>query len=245
MRNYKQITILSTFAKDKLIDEIGGLIREQKGGPAFYLLKALRDRNIDFELVTAPLVEVEILMKKDGEYGRIKQKSKSQKINFSLIKTPLLLISTILDEFNLSGINSFKGKVFLDIQGYVRDGEEFGRKKYWKMSQEITSSIFCLKGTEEEITCLPSSFVEVQKQKILLVTKGRLGCKIYAFGKETVIKPNVVVKTTETIGAGDYFFSSFLIQFMKTKNPLISAKYAIENTSQFLLSKNNHHNLSF
>jgi hypothetical protein len=237
MSQKSSVTILSTFAEDKLLNERGQFIRKQKGGPAFYLTKAFRDENIDFELITAPTIEVEILIKSGEEYGRIKKKPKPQKIDFSSISTPYLLISTLLDEFDLNGISSFNGKVFLDVQGYVRNGKDFGKKKYWKIPNEVTQSVFCLKGTKKEIKYLPKSFVESQKQKILLITKGKSGCEIYAFGKKKSIKPSVIVKNTETIGAGDYFFACFLTYFLKTNNPFLSGRYATEKTSNFLLSK--------
>ncbi len=40
MKKENKVTILSTFAKDILVKETGEIISEQKGGPAFFLLKA-------------------------------------------------------------------------------------------------------------------------------------------------------------------------------------------------------------
>jgi len=125
MENPK-ITILSTFAKDRLIDEMGNLIREQNGGPALYLRQALKNEKIPFSLKTGPKMEVEILITRNGEFGKVPRKLKSQKIQFYRIKTPFLLISSVLDEFDLANLFTFKGKVFLDIQGYVRNGKDFG-----------------------------------------------------------------------------------------------------------------------
>jgi hypothetical protein len=237
MRKDKKITVLSTFAEDILIDETGRIIRKQKGGPAFYLTKAFKERGISVNLVTAPSMKVEILIKGGEEYGRIKKKPKPQEIDFSSIKTPYLLISTILDEFDLKGISAFRGKVFLDVQGYVRNGQDFGKKKYWKVPKEVAESIFCLKGTEKEMRYLPTPFLKSQKQKVLLITKGKSSCDVYAFRKMKSFKPSRIVKGVDTIGAGDYLFADFLINFLKTQNPFISAKIAVENTTKFLSSK--------
>jgi hypothetical protein len=237
MKKNEKITILSTFAEDTLINEAGEVIRKQKGGPAFYLIKAFKDEGVDFNLITAPIIDVEILIREGEEYGRIKKKPKSKTIDFSKIKTPFLLISTLLDEFDLKGISAFKGKIFLDVQGYVRNGRDFGKKKYWKVPKEVAESIFCLKSTKKETRYLPTPFLKSQKQKILLITKGKSGCEIFAFGKKKSIKPPIIVKNTETIGAGDYFFADFLINFSKKQDPFISAKIAVENTTKFLLSK--------
>jgi hypothetical protein len=63
MRKNKKVTILSTFAEDILIDETGRIIRKQKGGPAFYLMKAFKEKGVGVNLITAPSMEVEILIK--------------------------------------------------------------------------------------------------------------------------------------------------------------------------------------
>jgi len=237
MAENNQVTIISTFPRDELLDEDGQLIREQKGGPAFYLTKAFREEGVDFDLITAPLMKVEILIKGGEEFGRIKKRPKPQNIDFSKIKTPHFLISTILDEFNLNGINTFKGKVFLDVQGYVRNGQDFGKKKHWKLPKEVASSIFCLKGTKREMRYLPKSFLKSQKKKILLITNRKSGCDVYAFEKKKSIRPSKTIEAPETIGAGDYFFADFLIHFLRTKDPFMSAKVAVNNTTKFLLQK--------
>lgn len=242
MPKNNQVTVFSTFAKDKLIDKNKRIIREQKGGPAFYISSALKRENIDFNLITTPLVNVEILIKNGEGFGRIRQKNKLKKINFSAKTTPSILISTVLDDFDLKGISAFKGNIFFDVQGYVRNGIEFGKKKQWKPSKEIASSIFCLKGTKEELNFIPFSLWKEQKQKILLITKGMLGCEIWVKGKKKIIKPKKVIKNIEnTIGAGDSLFAYFISKFIKTKNILMSIAYAVEKTSGFLLSKNNDH----
>jgi len=239
MPKNNQVTVFSTFAKDKLIDKNRKIIREQKGGPALYITSVLDRENINFNLVTAPLLRVEILIKDGEEFGRIKQKNKSKEINFSTISTPFIFISTILNDFNLKGIGSFKGKIFLDIQGYVRNGNDFGKKKRWKPAKEISSSIFCLKGNEREINYLPSSFIRKQKQKILLVTRGKKGCEIWVNGIKKVIKPSKLIRNIKNaIGAGDSFFTYFIAKFLKTNNSVISAKYAIVKTSEFLSVNN-------
>lgn len=65
MKRKNKITILSTFARDRLLDETGCLIREQEGGPAFYLKNTFKNEKISFLLKSYPsIVKVEILMKK-------------------------------------------------------------------------------------------------------------------------------------------------------------------------------------
>ena len=241
MKAYKIITILSTFADDQLVSENGSVIGKQDGGPAFYLNRTLKNERAFFAMKTGPKMEVQILVTKDGEFGKVPQKPMQKGIRFSQIKTPLLLISSVLNEFDLANLSTFKGKTFLDVQGYVRNGNDFGKKKIWKPSKVVFANIFCLKGTKEELQNIPKKYVETQKQKVLLITKGKLGCEIFAFGKRYNIKPSKVVASKNTIGAGDTFFAYFVSRFAKTAKVLDSAKYAIKKTSLFLSAQNNHH----
>lgn len=73
MLQKNKITILSTFAEDKLFNENGQLIRKQKGGPAFYILKTFKDEGVSFNLIVGPEMKVEILIKGGEEFGRIKK----------------------------------------------------------------------------------------------------------------------------------------------------------------------------
>jgi len=52
---------------------------------------------------------------------------------------------------------------------------------------------------------------------------GKSGYELFSFGKRYFIKPTKIVKITDTIGAGDVFFASFIINFLKNKNPFNSA----------------------
>ncbi len=231
----KKITILSTFTEDKIIDKANKTIKTQKGGPSFYISNVFKREKLVFNIIKTPTIKIEIKLKKDGEVGRVKTKPKIKKINFGKIKSEFLVISTIIKEFNLRGISKFKGKIFLDIQGYVRGGKNLGGKKLFHQSNEVTSSIFCLKGTEEEIRYLQKDFVKNQKQKILIITKGSKGCEAFIFGKKYVIKPKKILDIKNTIGAGDTFFAYFVSQMYKNNNPVKSIKYATEKTSNFLM----------
>lgn len=241
MARENKITILSTFANDKLIGEDGSVIGKQSGGPAFYLKQALENEGVSFDLKTGSKMEVEILMTRNGEFGKVPKSPAPKKIQFAKIKTPFLLISSVLNEFDLANLSAFNGKVFLDIQGYVRNGNDFGKKKLWSLNREVFENIFCLKGTMEELQNLPAQYVQAQKQKVLLITKGKRGCEIFVFGKRYILKPTKVVITENTIGAGDTFFACFVSRFVKTENVFDSVRYAVKRTSAFLSAQNVHH----
>lgn len=231
-----KILILSTFTKDKLIDEAGSIIRTQNGGPAFYLAHTFKKEGVPISIKTGPRMEVQILMTKGGELGKVPRRPKPKSVKFTAVKTPFLIISSVLDEFDISNLYTFNGKIFLDVQGYVRNGKDFGKKKPWKPRKEVFENIFCLKGTKEEIKHVSAQLIKRQKRKILLITNGKRGCEVFAYGKRYLVRPQKVVSTNNTIGAGDSFFAYFVAQFIKTGNILYSVKYATKETSSFLQS---------
>lgn len=231
-----RITIISTFAKDKLFFEKECLHKEQDGGPAFYISRVFEDEKIPFDLKLAPEIEVDILINKKGEFGKILSKPEAMKIDYSKIESPYLFISTILDEVDLSGINNFKGKVFIDIQGYVRNGKDFGKKKFWNPKREIADSFFCVKGTKEEIKYIPIDFRNGQKKKMLVITDGSNGSTIYYEGIKYESKPKIKLKTTNTIGAGDTFFSYLIYKLTQGINIRENIDYATERAVRFLLN---------
>jgi len=237
MKQNRKVTILSTFAKDKIIDRKRKIVTIKKGGPAFYLSNVFKKEKILFNFITSSIAEIEILITKNGEIGKVKEKPKIQKIDFSKIKTDYLVISTILNDFNLSGVSFFKGKIFLDIQGYVRDSRRLGGKKFFSPPEEIISSVFCLKGTKEELKYIPKIWLNQQKQKILIITKGKLGCEVFIFGKKFQLRPKKKIIAPNTVGAGDVFFAYTISKFLKTNEILKSIEYALKRTSEFLLSK--------
>jgi len=233
----KSITILSTFAQDKIINKDAGTERIVRGGPAFYISKVFEEEKLPFNLITASDAEVEILVEKGDEIGKLTKKPIVKKVDFIKIKVPFLLISTLLDDFDLSGAPSFKGKVFLDIQGYVRDGERFGGKKLFNPTVKVQSSIFCLKGTEEELNYIPRNWLASQKKKILVVTRGKGGGTAFIYGEKSDFDVKQKILSGDTIGAGDTHFAYVASRFIKKNDFLESIEYANSKTSDFLLSK--------
>lgn len=236
MKSDKDITLLSTEATDILVSEEGKLLRTQKGGPALFISKVFNEKQIQFASITAEGLIVEILLTKNGEFGRVKNVAEPLDVQFDQIKTPILLISSIASEIDISNLNKYQGKVFLDVQGFVRDGTDFGKKNKWVPSVPV----YCLKGTEEELSYLPKTYIQTQKKKILLVTRGKKGVIAYIEGKRYASQPEKVIQSEDTIGAGDSFFAYFVSNLINTKNAYISLSQAVEQTSKFLSSKFHH-----
>lgn len=236
-----KITLLSSFATDRLFDEKGSLIREQKGGPAFFASNVFNGLKIPYLTIKTPMITVDIMLKDGDEFGKI-ESLPVLKTDFANINTPYLLISPILNEFSLENIDKYKGRIFLDIQGFTREPGEFGKKKKWETEKEVGDAIFCLKVADYELPYINSEFAKKQKKKMLILSQGKKGSTVFAFGKSYFIKPLQIIKAKETLGAGDTFFANFLSEYIKTENPVESAKFATEETAKFLSSKSQHHN---
>lgn len=230
----EKISVISSFATDRLIDgKTGKVINEQGGGPILYLTQALEKLELKPKLFYGEELLVEILVMEHDEFGSIKEQPK--RLPFPDVVTPSAIVSTLLDEWDLTNANQYSGLLFVDVQGYVRDGTDFGKKKAWKDVEHLAPFIFCIKGNEVEIGQLPGNVVEDQKRnRMLIVTKDRNGVDIFYKGRSLSLTPQKVVFPKHTIGAGDTFFANFVYQFMEAEDIEDAATFALERTTKFL-----------
>lgn len=232
MAKLKNIAIVSTYATDRTIYEKTGKIEEAPGGPTLFIKAALEMLRLKPEIFSGERMVVEILVKENGEFGKINEPK--TKRGLPKIKSEAAIVSTLLDEWSLDNAKDYKGKLFVDIQGYVRDGSAFGKKRDWNEVREIAPYIFCLKGNDIEIPHIPSEVLEHQKRRLLIITKDKRGVDIFYKGKRFIYTPSQIVKPKHTIGAGDTWFANFVYQFLKTEDIEESARFALNQTSKFL-----------
>jgi hypothetical protein len=230
----KKIAVISSYSTDRLIEaKTGVVLKEQSGGPALFITKALTKMNVDATVYAGEPLLVEMAIHEDEEYGIIRQQSTPQ--SFPLPNTDVTIFSTILREWTLDNIHNYKGKIFLDIQGYVRDGSDFGKKQIWKDAGQYADAIFCLKGNEVEMQYIPVDVLHKQKQqRMVITTLDREGVQIDYKGKSTKVTPKEVIKPPNTIGAGDTFFANFVGKFVQTGDLEYSANHALLQTSEYL-----------
>lgn len=231
----KMISLVSTTSEDILINKKNEIVSKQPGGPLLFMENALEKLEITFHSYYGSPLPVKILITEHGELGKIDQIVKIQPFPVDTV-SDFTIVSTILNEWNLENITNYTGILFLDIQGYVRDGKEFGKKKYWQDIIGFYTNIFCLKGTAEEIRYLPEVVVEKQKNKLLIITNGKQPIEIWFRGEKKMIPITSVVKKVHAIGAGDTFFANFASQFKDSQDIEKSATFAIQQTNKFLLS---------
>ena len=234
MAGENQISVVSTYATDRLIDVTTmRILREQKGGPAPYIVQALQSLGFKPKVYTAEEMLVEILVDNNDEFGKIHPvKTKTKLPN---LETPVAIVSTLLDEWDLSRASEYRGKLFVDIQGYVRDGSAFGKKKAWEDIKNLAPSVFCLKGNNVEIDMLPKEVASGQSiNRMLVVTKDSEGVEIHHKGQRFDYAPKQIVHPPHTIGAGDTWFANFVAKFIETEDINQSAEFTLDKTSEFL-----------
>ncbi len=219
-------TVISSFAEDVLISDYGIEVRE--GGPALFICNALKAAGVPCKVFSGKKASVEIDMK--NERGRIKE---VDEITFNSKEEPqFVLISTLLDEFQPRKIGEF---CCLDLQGYVREKSDFGKKK--PFDSEELGRFDIVKATSEEIQNIPET--RIPEIKTLLITDGSNGFRVLQKGKEALSVKVKKIAAKDTIGAGDTLFSAFCLKYYQTDDIKKSAEFARRTTDKFLVSKNN------
>lgn len=220
-----KITVISSFARDRLIKEDS--IEERVGGPANFITRYLEKSNFPYTLYTGKRGEVEIDCRGGREQGKINEVGKIEVEQNWL--PGLVLISTLLDEYTLEAKGDF---CCVDIQGYVRDGIDFGRKK--SFDSAALSRCQIVKGTEQELAYLTP--YRRQTIPVIVVTRGSAGFQVVTW-KKTFDFPVEKIPCRDTIGAGDTLFTAFCLQYYQSWDIEASADYARAEVNSFLQQK--------
>jgi hypothetical protein len=228
----ESIAVVSTYATDRTIYEKTGIIEETPGGPILFIKNALEKLGLKPEVYSGEQMLVEILVKENDEFGKINEPTSKRPL--PTILTEAAIVSTLLDEWTLMNAGDYKGRLFVDIQGYVRDGSAFGKKKAWNEVRAFASNIFCLKGNDVEMQYLPPDVLEAQKGRLLIITSGKEGAEIFYKHQRFQFSPGQIIKPRHTIGAGDTFFANFVYKFLETESIEDSTRFALSRTSKFL-----------
>lgn len=234
MNKTTEITLLATKAVDRLVDESGKLLEEKPGGPALFIRQAFQKTGISFTEINPETLMVEILITKAGEFGRVPNPVPPLKVDAGKIKTPAIMLSAVANEIDLKNIEAYPGDLFVDVQGFVRDPSAFGQKQPWDPEPAFLEKISCLKATEEELKFISPAAIKALKSKMLLVTQGQAGSTLYSNNKEFKITPPLIIKTAQTIGAGDTLFATFVGQLIRGKTSIESLKIATQEAALFL-----------
>ncbi len=238
----KGVTIISSTAQDIFVDSENKVVKKKKGGPGYFIRQALEDRKVPFNNINKWDTKIELYLTKSGKPNNKLFKGKVvgvvPKFNLPIKQmTEYSIVSTIANEWKLREIKNYKGKLFLDIQGYVRDPKKFSVKKQWPQISSLVEYIYCLKGTNQEVKLLPKSVINIAKKKLLIITDGSNKVKVFHDNKKFEFSIVKVNNLFDYIGAGDTFFGHFVAGLYKGFTMNNSAKIAINKTRIFLENK--------
>lgn len=135
--------------------------------------------------------------------------------------------------------SSTKAPVFLDIHSLTRPMKSDGTREFAKIENiaDWLSSVDILQANETEIMCCGTAETEeliVENilnlgVKIILVTKGNLGARMYyrtnGEASSIFVKAHQV-KTINKVGCGDLFGAAFFIYYLANNDPIKSLYFA-------------------
>jgi sugar/nucleoside kinase (ribokinase family) len=137
-----------------------------------------------------------------------------------------------------------KALVALDVQGIIRHRDPQGKLSFRSSGKidEMLPYVDIIKLDLNEAQTITGSskiqdifsYLGNLGVKIAIVTRGRAGSVLFQRG--IVIKmPSIILKTIyNTTGAGDCFFSSFLMNYLENQDALQAAQYATKVVSYFI-----------
>lgn len=233
------ISLISTYVDDIFISHDNKVLSVDQAGPLYYLDQSI-DKNIPKHLFYGEKITINLFLTKDGQPDESKHRG--------VVKDPIIsklaltsnlsnwsIVSTVFDEWNLSPFRQYKGKLCIDIQGYVRKYPYMSVKKNLNKFKEIFSSAYCIKGTRKEISFVPQDIIRnVQKKGIVLITDENNSITIIDNDKSTKVDPPLIQNVKISKGSGDILFGHYVSCLYKGVDSIESAKIAAYNTSLFL-----------
>ena len=234
----KNITVISSFARDTIVDA-SGKKQELLGGPALFITDALEKTDFQYQLITPPQpFTVEIQVDARGEHGRIVNQPPVTIIDLAKHTEAPVLISTILQEFEFINKSNGARWLYIDAQGFVRDGRFSGGKKRWQPPSNMTNTIACLKATDQESKYIdPAILQHLKERAIVIITNGSQGSVLYNLGSISRLVPKMKADTKNTVGAGDTLLALFTAEHIRSNNVELSLKRATDGVTDFLINK--------
>ncbi|WP_337866182.1 carbohydrate kinase family protein [Ignavibacterium sp.] len=186
-------------------------------------------------------------------YCNFPSKLKTEKIDFSVFDAILLNMITGYD-IELDDLKYIRSKtsaiIYFDVHTLSRPMNESGERifKIIENFSEFAQNIDILQSNESEFNTLGHFDFEYERAKfllqkgvkIILLTKGVLGAKVFFWKNDEVMSYFIAAKeinNANTVGCGDVFGASFFYNYIRNKNVYQSLSFAINKTEDFLKEK--------
>lgn len=222
-----------------------------------YFLPVYSKFNCDFiERVNAiPAVKLIVDDKKERReiYANISSKLNMDKIDFS--KFDAILINMITgNDINSDDLKFIRANtsavIFFDVHTLSRPMNENGERVFTIVENfsEWAKNIDILQANENEFNTLGKFDSEYDRArnllqqgvKIILMTKGVLGAKIFYLKNNEMMSYFISadkIINVNTVGCGDVFGASFFYNYIRNRNVYQSLSFAINKTEEFLKEK--------
>ena len=143
---------------------------------------------------------------------------------------PIVHLAPIAGEFEPANViqNLANNQIGITPQGWLRKWDEAGNVSYtgWPADPAVLSLAAVLVLSEEDLPDEQALLPYRQAVSILVQTKGRKGCTVFA-GNEVRDFPAPAVQEVNPTGAGDIFAAAYFIRLYQTKgNPWEAARFA-------------------
>ncbi|MAT44818.1 MAG: hypothetical protein CL609_21010 [Anaerolineaceae bacterium] len=154
-------------------------------------------------------------------YGRI--------LPQSWLDTPIVHLGPVINEIDPSIIRKFPNS-FIGItpQGWYRQSDEYGNISFaeWLEANHILSqanaAVISLEDVQADENLIANLVYAI---RVLVVTEGSQGCRVYWNGDVRRFSAPVVEEVNAT-GAGDIFAATFFIRLKQTQDPWEAARFA-------------------
>jgi sugar/nucleoside kinase (ribokinase family) len=222
-----------------------------------YFLPVYSKFNCEFieEVDAIPAVKLIVDDKKERReiYANISHKMNIDKIDFS--KFDAILINMITgNDINLDDLKFIRAHtsaiIFFDVHTVSRPMNENGERIFTVIEDfsDWAKNIDILQANENEFDTLGEFYSEFNRAKyllqqgvkIILLTKGVLGAKIFYSKNDEMmsyfIAANKIINAN-TVGCGDIFGASFFYNYIRSRKVYQSLSFAINKTEDFLKEK--------
>jgi hypothetical protein len=230
----KSVTLIASRTIDHINDLDKSATFTRPGGPALYSKGAIEALGYRVHLVTsARPAAVRVTIKNRCEKIRV---DRIGKISIpKRLPTQNVVLSPILDEIDLRQLNERDCRIFLDAQGYFRT-KGSDRLRRWICSPRLVRNVLVLKVNQPESSHVSEEILALFRSRVLLITRGREGVEIWDHGRRRVVRGHPV-KSSNTLGAGDVFFGSFVATYMRSGDVLSAGRLAVQKAEELLERK--------
>jgi hypothetical protein len=142
---------------------------------------------------------------------------------------PIVHLGPVIQEVEASLVRYFPDSfIGLTLQGWLREWDVDGRINFteWPEANFVLgkseAAVMSIEDVEGDETIISEM---VTASRILVVTEGVLGARVYWKGEVRHFRPPEVQEVDPT-GAGDIFATAFFIQLYRTGNPWEAARFA-------------------